>query len=173
MPTIVLTKNKFLRLALSSIVNSSNAQDEMMIIDTDSYTNLNCILDALEKSGAACNTIVCFIGSPGVTFQVLLPLKIISLKTPLDRIEIFFSKNKFLYLNESIKYLRKLQGLTMLTRRQQECVNALSLDGEVRTACKHLSISEKAFYGRLRKAGEKINLFNLAQIKVYLSNNYL
>lgn len=172
MSAIILSKNYFLRIALSSLLISRDSPCRLLFIDIDSFKNMNSILEALEESDVGEETKICFIGTPGVVFQVLLPLKIISLNDLLDVLGKNFSIDEFSLINESLKYLRRLQGLTMLTRRQRECIIALTIDGEVRSACKQLCISEKAFYGRLRKAGEKINLFNLAQLKVYLSNNY-
>ena len=171
MSDFILTKNFFLNSGIESLKLTSGFKKRFVFIDLDSFQSLSDLLDALRNEWFTEDLNVCLIGSGCVKYKVLNKFEPISLNNSINKIKTIFSTRKFHKVSELVSYINSVERLSMLSRREQQCLLAFQKDGNVNISSVRMNISEKTIYAVLRNAGNKMNLKRLLQIREFLSSN--
>ena len=167
---LIISNNSYLKLALTWQLQRWPVKQKTIFVDVNSFERLIKMVLDLNEAGVSNDDRICFIGRSCTNFLILSPFNPVSLRQPMYRLKSAFLQGILPRYSEVKKLITSHQKLSMMSLRQQMCLDALKKYGEIERASSLTGLPKKTFYSIIRTAGFKLNLQSLRQLREFIIN---
>lgn len=172
MPHIILTKDVYLKKALSVILQQVPADRKLCIIDIESFRSLGAIFNILKRKLSTDNRQLIFIGGKNVSSRVLEPLVTLYRKSSFIDFRRQLISGRTYSLEYALNHIAGCRNLSMLTRKEKKAIFALLDTDDIQTAAVKINLSPKTIYTYTYKIGIKMNLCSILQLRQFIYSEF-
>lgn len=172
MPHMILTKDVFLKKALSVILQQVPADRKVCIIDIESFRSLGAIFNILKRKLSTDNRQLIFIGGKNVSSRVLEPLVTLYRKSSFVEFRRQLIRGRTYSLEYTLNHIADCRNLSMLTLKEKKTIFSLLDTDDTRAAAAKIYLSPKTIYTYTYKIGMKMNLCSILQVRQFIYSEF-
>lgn len=170
MPTVI-TKNLFLKTAITELFERDLAAKDICLIDFDENLTLHGLLDILEKNIDIEKARIVFVGTPSLFRGFVLKHDWIDLSLPLNSIRKKISRVKGVRVWTLKDDIYRYLSLRIVSPRQAR-ISLLSASYEVSDISLLTGQSEKSIYCEISNILRKINLRSINHLRYFVMREF-
>jgi DNA-binding NarL/FixJ family response regulator len=172
MPHVILTKDSFLKTALSELLLEVPDSRKVCVVDIESYRSLGVIYRRLIRKNLPLSHRLIFIGGKDVNSRILEPLVTVYRKSCLKAFRWQLIHGRTNRPEYAVNHIARCRSLCMLTAQEKRTLFALLDTGDTNAAARQIYLSPKTVYTYTRNIGMKLNLSSILQVRQFIFSEF-
>lgn len=172
MSHMILTKDIFLRNALSVMLQQAPATRKLCLIDIESFSSLGSIYRLLKRKNLSDGHRLIFIGGKDVSSRVLEPLVTIYRKSCFVEFRWQLVNGRTHTIDYALNHIANCRNLSMLTEKEKKTLFALLGTDDIEGASRKIFLSPKTIYTYTRNIGQKLNLKSILHVRQFVFSEF-
>ncbi len=173
MPHIILTKNVYLKKALSVILEQVSPARKLCIVDIESYRSLGAIFRLLKRKKLTDKHGLIFIGGKDVSSRVLEPLVTIYRKSCFMDFRKQLNDGRTHSPQYALNHIACCRDLSLLSGQEKKTLFALRDTDDTLAIARNIHLSPKTVYTYTSKIRQKFNLSSILQVRQFIFSEFV